>query len=204
MKLLLASGNRHKLKEFQQLLLDRPHVTLLTPADVGLADLHVVEDGTTFAENARLKAQAYAAASQLPVLADDSGIEVDYLDGAPGIYSARYAGEHGNDEDNNRKLLDALADVPETKRSARYRIALVYLEAGNGGTTHLIESACEGHIVSTPIGSGGFGYDPLFRPLGHHRTMAQLPPNEKAAISHRGRASREMAAWLRQHLAGRP
>ena len=180
-RLLIATGNRGKLEEFRALL--PLEMDLLTLHDVGLDS--PPETGTTFAENARLKARAAATQSGLLAIADDSGLEVDALDGAPGLYSARYAGEPGDDEANRKKLLAALAGVPFARRRARFRCAVVV--ATPDGREAVAEGVCEGAIAFEPAGSNGFGYDPLFM-LPDGRTMAQLSPEEKNAISHRARA----------------
>jgi XTP/dITP diphosphohydrolase len=180
-RLLVATGNRGKLKEFRALL-PRP-LELLSLTDVGLES--PPETGTTFAENARLKARAAARQSGLIALADDSGLEVDALGGAPGLHSARYAGEGGDDQANREKLLAALTGVPFAQRGARFRCVLVV--ATPDGQEVESEGVCEGSIAFSPSGEHGFGYDPLFVfPDG--RTMAQLLPDEKNAKSHRARA----------------
>lgn len=199
--LLIATGNPGKVREFKRLLADLTQLRLLSLSDLNLTELNVVEDGATFADNALIKARAYAAASGLPVLADDSGLEVDHLGGDPGIFSARYAGPSATDTQNNEKLLQALRGVAEPQRTARYRIALVYLELSpSEQTSFLAEASCEGHILASPSGDGGFGYDPLFRPLGYSCAMAELEPDEKARISHRGKVASDLAQWLRLHL----
>jgi XTP/dITP diphosphohydrolase len=197
-KLLIATHNRGKLREYAALLASLP-LTLLTPDDLGL-DLNVVESGDTYADNARLKAVAYAQASGLLALADDSGLEVDALDGAPGVRSARYA--LGDDADRVTALLRALdaAGVPAEDRSARFRCVIVL--AAPDGRTWQTAGTCEGRIIDAPRGSGGFGYDPIFYLPGHGRTMAELPPAEKNRISHRARAAQALRPLLAQ-LTGR-
>ena len=193
MRLLVATGNAGKLREFQRLL---EGFELVRPADLGLA-LEVEEDRPDFAGNARKKAEAYAAASGLPCLADDSGLEVDALGGAPGVHSARYAGATGDAKDaaNNRKLLEALTGVAD--RRARFRCVLVLVH-GDGRPWAEAEGRCEGRIGDALRGEGGFGYDPLFWPEdAPGRAMAELSPEEKNALSHRGRAARALAAKLR-------
>ncbi len=193
MKLLVATGNAGKLRELQALL-DR--FTLVRPVDVGLA-LEVVEDRPDFEGNARKKAEAYAAASGLATLADDSGLEVDALGGAPGVHSARYAGAEGPGKDaaNNAKLLGALQGV--TNRRARFRCVLVAVHP-DGSPWAQAEGRCEGRIGDALRGEGGFGYDPLFWPDdAPDRTMAELTRDEKNALSHRGRATRTLAEALR-------
>lgn len=197
-ELLVVSYNPGKLKELLTLLADWP-ARLVTPAEIGLR-LDIAETGATYAENARLKAVAHAQASGLWALADDSGLEVDALGGAPGIRSARYAGENARDADRWALLLRRLAHVPWEKRIARFR-AVVAL-AQPGGKVAFAEGVVEGMIALAPRGSGGFGYDPLFYIPDYGCTMAELPPEIKNQISHRARAIRAARpiyeAWLRQ------
>jgi len=186
-KLLVGTNNPGKVREYEELLADLPEtleVTFLTRE--GLT-LEVEESGETFEENARIKALAYAQASGLISLADDSGLEVDALGGAPGVHSARYAGPAISDADRYRKLLDALADVPAGQRSARFRCVVAL--ALPDGTVHTADGFCEGEIGFAPRGEHGFGYDPVFVAKGHGgRTMAELTPDVKNEISHRARA----------------
>jgi len=191
-QLLIATHNRGKLREYAALFAGLPF-TLVTPDDLGL-DLSVVESGDTYADNARLKAVAYAQASGLLALADDSGLEVDALDGAPGVRSARYA--LGGDADRVTALLRALAQAgaPEGNRAARFRCVIVL--ASPDGRSWVTEGACDGHIINTPRGSGGFGYDPVFYLPSHGCTMAELPPEEKNRVSHRARAAQKMRSIL--------
>lgn len=192
-RLLIATGNPGKIREFRALF--AAHVEseweLVSPADVGLADFSVVEDGETYAENAGRKARSYSNASGLPALADDSGIEVDALDGAPGLYSARYAGEDSDDAANRAKMLRELADVPAERRAARFRcvIALAFPYTTN---LRLGEGVVEGSIAMDERGDLGFGYDPLFA-LPDGRRMAELDVSEKNRISHRARALANVA-----------
>ena len=192
--LLIATNNAHKVAEFRRILggLD---VTLLTPADAGI-DLDVEETGETFEENARLKARAFCAASGLPALADDSGIEVDALGGRPGVRSARYGGDGLDDAGRVQLLLSELAGVPEERRACRYRVVLVL--ARPDGAEEAVGGDCEGRAAFAPIGENGFGYDPIFYVPRFGRTMAQMDPAEKDAVSHRGQAARRMAEVLRE------
>lgn len=184
-KLLIATRNPGKVLEYRELLADLD-LELTFPDQEGL-DLEVNESGATFEENARLKALAYARASGLPSMADDSGLEVDALDGAPGVRSARYAGPQASDADRYRQLLAALADVPAGQRSARFRCVVAL--ARPDGTIETAEGRCEGAIGFEPRGEHGFGYDPVFVVQGYGgRTMAELPPEIKNRISHRARA----------------
>lgn len=194
MKLLLASNNAKKRAELVRIL-GRHGVEVLVPADLGLA-LDPVEDGVTFADNARKKALAFAAVTDLPVLADDSGLAVDALDGAPGVRSARFAGEPTDDARNRRLLLERMADVPEPARGARFVCALALAR----GDAVLAETsgACEGRILTAERGSGGFGYDPLFLDPGSGLTFAELDSSRKDALSHRGRALTHMVESLRR------
>lgn len=183
--LLIATNNPGKVREYQELLVGLP-VTITYPAREQLL-LDVDECGDAFEENARIKALAYAHASGLLTLADDSGLEVDVLDGAPGVRSARYAGHDASDGDRNQKLLAELADVPATKRSARFRCVVALVQPD--GTIHTGDGTCEGMIGLAPRGEHGFGYDPLFivKDQGG-QTMAELNPELKNQISHRARA----------------
>ncbi|HSR35142.1 MAG TPA: XTP/dITP diphosphatase [Anaerolineae bacterium] len=186
-KLLVATNNPGKVREYEELLEDLPPSLEFTfPAKEGLT-LEVDESGETFEENARLKARAYAQASDLLTLADDSGLEVDALGGAPGVRSARYAGPDADDVDRYRKLLKALAGVPTEKRSARFHCVVAL--ALPDGTVYSADGVCEGEICNDPRGEHGFGYDPIFIVRGYNgRTMAELPPDVKNQISHRARA----------------
>lgn len=188
MRLVLSTRNVHKVRELGPLV--APHELVPLPEHVELPP----ETGETFAENALVKARAAAAATGLPAIADDSGIAASALGGAPGVRSARFAGEDASDEDNLAKLL---RDVPaDGDRRVAYVCALAYVEPG--GDERLFEGRCEGLLTHEPRGTGGFGYDPAFVPLERDdgRTMAELPPEEKHAISHRGRAARQLLAWL--------
>ena len=199
MKLLLASGNAKKLAELQRIAAPLG-VEVVSPRDVGSLP-EVEEDGATFLANAAKKASSGARASGLWTLADDSGLCVDALDGAPGIFSARYAGTHGDDAGNNAKLLDALADVPDGDRGARFVCALALARPGSGEIAHEVEGRVEGEILREAQGEGGFGYDPLFAfaESGSElagRSFAELSPEQKASIGHRGRAVQALAAAL--------
>lgn len=195
-KLLIATTNQGKLREYAAILADLP-LELCTLRDLAIDD-DVEETGSTFAENARLKAVYYAARSGLPALADDSGLEVAALDGAPGVYSARYAGHGASDAERNAFLLEKLAGVPFHARLARF-VCVVALSMPDG-TCETVEGVLPGVIEHAPRGSGGFGYDPLFYVLDEDRTLAELPPERKNAISHRARAAQAardvLARWL--------
>ena len=189
LRIVMASRNQHKVRELAGLL--APHSLEPLPDAVQLPP----EDGETFAANALTKARAAAAATGAPALADDSGIVVPALAGAPGVNSARYAGASATDEQNLRKLLDEMAG--ERDRRAAYVCVLALVEPD--GTERLFEGRCAGRLAEAPRGAGGFGYDPAFVPddlEGSARTMAEIAPAEKDAISHRGRAARRLAAAL--------
>jgi XTP/dITP diphosphohydrolase len=187
--LCVATNNPGKQREFRQLLAGWGG-DVVFPGDLGI-DLEVEENGASFEENAVLKARTYAAASGLPTLADDSGLEVDALAGAPGVFSARYAGAGASDADRRQKLLAALADMPLEKRSARFR-CVVAVASPDGGIA-VAAGACEGRIALEPRGTHGFGYDPIFYLPEYGCTMAELRPELKNQISHRARAIQ--AAW---------
>ena len=189
-RLLLASANQGKLRELRAILDGLP-VELVGLDDAGRGQPpEVAETGATFLENALLKARAYAAWSGLAAVADDSGLEVDALGGAPGVHSARYAGQGAGDKDNLDKLLAALAGVPPERRTARFRCAAVLVDGGLG-EWH-VQAAWEGRLLDAPRGSGGFGYDPVFVPDGWDQTSAEVDPATKDAASHRGKAFRAL------------
>ncbi len=190
MKLIIASNNKHKIYEIKKILGAKfPEILSLSEADI---DHETVEDGETFIENAFKKAREIAKISGCAALADDSGICVDALGGAPGVYSARFSGGHGNDEDNNRLLLEKLKGASD--RGAHYTcaMALVYPD----GREIFAEGYMYGEITENPRGSAGFGYDPLFVPTGETRTVAEMTDEEKNAISHRANALNELLKKL--------
>jgi XTP/dITP diphosphohydrolase len=182
-KLLIATQNLGKVREFRRLL-SPLGAELCFPSELGL-ELEVLEDGATYVDNARKKAEAFARASGLLTLADDSGLEVDALDGAPGVRSARYT--EGHDGDRVTALLTQLLEVPWEQRTARFRCVVVIITPE--GESYTTEGVCEGQIALEPVGEGGFGYDPVFYLARYGCTMAQLPQDEKNRISHRGRAA---------------
>ncbi len=190
MIVVLASHNRGKMRELKLLLPDWIQVKTADDVGVTLPD----ETGETFLENALLKARAIARNVNLVAIADDSGLEVDALDGAPGVRSARFAGEDASDADNNTLLLERLEGVESNARSARFR-SVVAVVAPDGTEFH-DEGTVEGEILTVPRGDGGFGYDPLFLPRGYERTFAELSLDQKNEISHRGQAFRKVAAHL--------
>lgn len=197
--LVLASTNRGKLAEFQHLLQGSPWRPALL-SDFNAPQMHeqVPETGTRFVENALLKATAAARFCDLPAIADDSGLAVDALGGAPGVYSARYAGENADDAANNRKLLEELRDVPEAQRTARYHCALVFLGHWQDPNPIICEAEWEGRILSAPRGEGGFGYDSLFFVPTEGCSAAELSAERKNAISHRGQAMAQLLAALKE------
>lgn len=198
MRLVLASGNRGKLAELRGLLVDLP-LTLASLADF-TADA-AEETAPSFVENAVLKARFAARASGLPALADDSGLEVDALGGAPGVRSARFAGADADDAANRRLLLERLANVPADARRARFRCVLVYLRHADDPWPEIFTGTWEGEIALAQAGGNGFGYDPLFHLPALGCTAAQLAPADKARLSHRAQATAALCAFLRDQLA---
>lgn len=201
-RLVLASGNRGKLTEFQQLLSECAFEVVAQP-QLKIPDIE--ETGLSFVENAILKARNAAQHSGLPALADDSGLEVDALHGAPGIYSARYAGlptgnAKDNDAANNQKLLDALAYVEKENRTARYQCVLVFMRHARDPSPIICQGTWEGEILTNPRGNQGFGYDPLFFIPALQKTAAELPAAQKNQLSHRGQAMRSLLIALRERL----
>ncbi len=195
--LLVATTNRGKLLELGQLLSDLP--IELVPLSALLPNKPPpAEDGSTFEENALIKARAAAIAAMMPVLAEDSGLEIDALGGRPGVRSARFSKDGATDAENNAAVLKALEDIEDDQRSARFRCAMVLLDPWNDGDARELraEGRCEGHVARQARGSGGFGYDPLFVVDGYARTMAELTDAEKNVISHRSRAVAAMRAHL--------
>ena len=199
-RVLLATRNAKKLVELRRILAPVVDVEL-----VGLDDVapyaEVPEDGATFADNALLKAREGARHTGLPTVADDSGIAVDALNGMPGVFSARWAGGHGDDEANLRLLLGQLADVPDDRRTGAFVCAAALVLPD--GTEHVVDGRMAGSVIRAPRGEGGFGYDPIFVPVGERRTTAELPPAEKDAISHRGKAFRALAPVVARELGAR-
>ncbi len=188
-KIVLASGNAGKLREFQQLL-SGCGFEIVPQSDF---DLDAAEEtGTTFVENAIIKARHACRATGLPAIADDSGIEVDALNGRPGVYSARYAGVDATDESNNQKLLRELTGVSDESRTARYHAVLAFMRHADDPTPILCHGVWEGSILTEPRGQGGFGYDPLFFVPTHSCASAELEKSEKNRISHRGKAMQEL------------
>lgn len=194
---MLASGSVHKLAEFQRVF-DGSPIGLISPLDLG-CQCEVDETGATFAENARLKAVAYARTCGRWTLADDSGLEIEALDGAPGVRSSRFAGPTATDDDRNARVLDLLRHIPDDRRTACYRCAVAIADP-DGVVTHESEATVEGVIGRAPRGQGGFGYDPLFIVGPGDTTMAELPGVAKDVISHRGQGGRAARKYLERVL----
>lgn len=191
-RIVIASNNAGKLREIRDIL--QPlGFTVVSQREAGVS-IEVEENGETFAENAALKARAVYEALHCPVIADDSGLLVDALDGAPGVHSHRFAGDGATDDDRNAKLLELLDGVPAEKRTARFECVLCYVDAA--GEPHFFSGTCEGRIGTAPAGENGFGYDPLF--CVGDRTMAQMTEEEKNQISHRANALAELARYFQE------
>ena len=196
--IVLASGNTGKLREIQAVLADLPY-ELHPQSDYAVSD--VEETGLSFVENALIKARHAAQQTGMCAMADDSGIEVDYIKGEPGIYSARYAGEPCDDQANNQKLLTALNGVPFEKRTARFQCVIVLLRHANDSMPLICTGTWEGIIVESPAGNNGFGYDPLFYVPTHQCTSAELEPKIKNQLSHRGQALQKLNQAISNFLA---
>lgn len=194
-RIVLASGNHGKLAEFNQLL-SSTGWSFFSQADFNVPE--VAETGLSFVENAIIKARNAAQHSGLPALADDSGLEVDALHGAPGIYSARFAGDNADDSANNRKLLELIAAVPEAQRNARFQCVLVFMRHASDPSPLICQGTWEGRLLHAPRGDAGFGYDPLFYIPDLQQTSAELSPARKNQLSHRGQALTKLLAALRE------
>lgn len=193
-KIVLASNNKGKVREFGEML-SILNMEVVPQATFNIEDAD--ETGLTFVENAIIKARHASAIAGLPAIADDSGLEVDFLNGAPGIYSARYSGEGATDEKNLLKLLAALKDVPEEKRTARFQCLLVYMRHAEDPTPLICQGTWEGIIMTEPQGENGFGYDPIFYVPSHNCSSAQLAADEKNKLSHRGQALKKLLTALK-------
>ena len=193
--LVVATRNKKKLFEIRELLADLDFKVLSARDFTGIPEIE--EDGDTFEENASKKAVEVARITKKPTLADDSGLEIDYLDGKPGVHSARFAGENATDDDRNQKVLDLLKDVPGPHRTARFRCAIAI--ASPGAPVEVVVGTCEGEIALEPRGSAGFGYDPLFIVPAYGKTYAELGQEKKNQISHRAMALRKARELLRAH-----
>ncbi len=192
MKFILASKNAHKAKEMQEILGE--NIEIVTQDFAGFGDIDVVEDGMTFEENAIKKAATIMKASNMPTIADDSGLCVDFLDGRPGIFSARYAGEHGRDDDNITKVLNELEGVPEDRRTARFVCVVALAEPGV--ETKVFRGEVEGRILTEKHGENGFGYDPIFFYPEFKASLAEISAEKKNMISHRFNALRKLKEYL--------
>jgi XTP/dITP diphosphohydrolase len=192
-KIVLASNNQGKVREIAQMV-SNLSLQVVPQSDFNVID--VEETGLTFVENAILKARHAAMVTGLPAIADDSGIEVDYLNGAPGIYSARYSGEDASDKENLDKMLLALKGVPAEKRTARFQCLMVFMRHAEDPTPFIAQGTWEGVIIETPIGENGFGYDPVFYVPDHNCTSAQLGSDTKNQLSHRGQALNKLITFF--------
>jgi len=194
-QIVLATGNQGKVREIQAML-EGTGIKVLPQSEFKVTE--VDETGLTFVENAILKAREAARVSGLPAIADDSGLEVDALDGQPGIYSSRFAGDPGNDAANNTKLLQALKDVADEQRTARFQCVIVYLRHAEDPVPFIAQGSWEGRILHAPAGEGGFGYDPLFFVPEERCASAELPAGRKNQISHRARALQQLVEFLKK------
>lgn len=183
-EIIIATNNKNKIREMKEKLA-RFDINVISQSEAGI-EIDVEETGTTFKENAELKATAIYNMIKKPVIADDSGLCIDYLNGAPGIYSHRFAGEDATDADRIKKVLEELDGVPDEKRTARFKCCVCYID--KNGEKHFFEETAEGIIGYEPRGTNGFGFDPIFHFEGGERTFAEFSPEEKNAVSHRGKA----------------
>ena len=193
--IVAASKNKHKIEEIEAIT-KKFGMQVISRDDAGVPPIEVIEDGETFEENSLKKAKEILALCGRITIADDSGLMVDYLGGAPGVYSARFAGEEGNDEKNNEKLLHLLEGLPAQERAAKF--VSVITMAFPDGEVLVARGECHGRIIQEPTGENGFGYDPLFVPDGYQKTFAQLSPEEKNEISHRAVALKELERLLKE------
>lgn len=194
-EIIIATKNQGKVKEFHKIF-QSYDIVLKSLHDLSDSLPDIEETGDTFQENAQLKAEQVCAFTKMPVIADDSGLVVDALNGRPGVYSARYAGVHGNDVENYEKVLEEMKSIPKEKRSARFVCALTFARPNH--PTVIKIGYCEGTIAFEPKGQEGFGYDPIFIPKGFTKTMAQLTPEQKNKISHRYKAIEKFTNWLKK------
>ncbi|MCG8086597.1 MAG: RdgB/HAM1 family non-canonical purine NTP pyrophosphatase [Candidatus Thiodiazotropha taylori] len=192
-RIVLASNNAGKVREINQLLASE-QITVVAQKEFNIPD--AIEDGLSFVENAIKKARHASSLSGLPAIADDSGIEVDALNGAPGIYSARFAGPGASDEENLQKLLSRMEEIPEAKRTARFQCLMVYMRHSEDPTPIICQGSWEGRILFQPQGENGFGYDPIFYVPTHDCSSAQLAPETKNSLSHRGQALKALMQAL--------
>ncbi|MCG7996625.1 MAG: RdgB/HAM1 family non-canonical purine NTP pyrophosphatase [Candidatus Thiodiazotropha taylori] len=192
-RIVLASNNAGKVREINQLLASE-QITVVAQKEFNIPD--AIEDGLSFVENAIKKARHASSLSGLPAIADDSGIEVDALNGAPGIYSARFAGPGASDEENLQKLLSRMEEIPDAKRTARFQCLMVYMRHSEDPTPIICQGSWEGRILFQPQGNNGFGYDPIFYVPTHDCSSAQLAPETKNSLSHRGQALKALMQAL--------
>lgn len=197
MKIFLATKNKGKITEFKQIL-SKMNVDLVTCKDIDIPD--VEETGSTFVENAILKARSAANYTLLPSIADDSGIEVDYLNGRPGVWSARYAGDNATNLENNEKLLKELEGVPDIKRGACYRCVIVFMRFSDDPFPFIAQDSWKGRINNRIEGINGFGYDPIFFLPEKNKTSAELEPDDKHQISHRGKALLKFSMYFKDYV----
>ena len=195
MDILLASNNKHKAEEIiGTLRLNRIIcINILLPSQVSNENLDVEESGSTLEENALIKAEFFYKLFNIPTIADDTGLEIDALGGQPGVYSARFAGRHGDDKANRLKVLSLMENIDLEKRTARFRTVICFI---NKGKNQFIEGICRGRIIEEERGTNGFGYDPIFVPDGYDKTFAEMTAVEKNQISHRGRAIKNFARFI--------
>lgn len=192
-RIIAASRNKHKLDEIGKIL-SKFGLQIISRDDAGIEKFEITEDGTSFEENSYKKAYAIFKVSGEATIADDSGLMVDFLNGAPGIYSARFSGDNATDEENNKKLLDMMSDVDEENRTARF-VSVITMIFKNGEKI-VARGECEGTLLYEPMGENGFGYDPIFKPLGYNKSFAQLTSEEKNSISHRAVALKQLEKLL--------
>ncbi|MBI5325964.1 MAG: RdgB/HAM1 family non-canonical purine NTP pyrophosphatase [Ignavibacteriae bacterium] len=196
MKLLIGTNNQHKVREIKEIL-DKEFqgiFEIVTPADVLDSSIDIEETGKTLEENAFLKSSEFYSLTNVPSISDDTGLEIEALNGEPGVNSARYSGVHGNDAENRKKVLNLLNGVPEEKRNARFRTVICYFDEGKA---EFIEGICSGRINEEERGVNGFGYDPIFVPDGFDKTFAEMTSEEKNLLSHRGKAVRNLVEFLK-------
>ena len=195
--ILIASNNQHKQKEIEQILENNQinDIKIIKPADLNIS-LDVEETADTLKENALLKAKAFHQASNMPCIADDTGLEIDFLNGQPGVMSARFAGEHGNDSANRKKVLSLLEGQPELARTARFRTVIAFVDSEH---TEFVEGIVEGKIITKEIGTNGFGYDSIFKPDGFNETFAEMEDVQKNQISHRANAIKNMIDFFKHY-----
>lgn len=199
-RLVLSTNNMNKLEEIREILKDLP-IEVLAKKDIGASNFNIEEDGITLEENSIKKAKALSEKTDYLVMADDSGLFVDKLNGEPGVFSSRYAGEEGNDEKNNQKLMSSMENIPLIERTARFRTIITLITEDKEIIT--VEGECKGHIGYEPKGDNGFGYDPLFIPYGYDKTFGELSEEIKNRISHRGKALEKMKEVLIKLIEGK-